>query len=99
VVQNVTWLPLAQSTFSDALQYLNENFSEREIQKFTEKIQQTLLVIKANPRLGRSCKKANIFRIVINKRILLFYRYRPMKKEIQLLLFWNMWQDPKKLNW
>lgn len=97
MVQKVTWLPIAQSTFSEAVQYLDEHFSEKEIQKFANKIQQTILVIQANPRLGRPCKKVNVFKIGINKRILLFYRYRPTEKEIQLLLFWNMWQDPKKL--
>lgn len=99
MVQKVTWLPLAQSTFSEAVQYLDENFSEKEIQKFVNKIQQTILIIRSNPKLGRPCKKTNIFKIIINKRILLFYRYRPTHNEIQLLSFWNTWQNPKKLKW
>jgi hypothetical protein len=34
------------------------------------------------------------YRTVIHKRIILFYQYKPIKKELRLLAFWNTRQDP-----
>ena len=34
---------------------------------------------------------------VRDQRVSLIYRYKPLKKEIDLLLIWNTYQNPKKL--
>lgn len=98
MVQKVTWLIGAQVTFNDALNYIEENFTEKEVQKFSERIHQKLNILKSHPRLGvKSGKKKNVYKTVINKRILLIYQYKPLKNEIVLLAFWNTLQNPKKL--
>ena len=98
MVQKISWLPEAQVTFLSALTYLEENFTKKEVEKFAERIQQKLLVIKSNPRLGRQgSKKPNVYKTVIHKKIILFYQYKPIKKEIVLLIFWNTLQSPRKL--
>ena len=98
MVQKISWLPEAEITFGEALTYLEENFTEKEMRKFAERIQQKLLVIQTNPRLGtKGSKKANVYKTVIHKKILLFYQYKPIKKEIVLLTFWNTLQNPQKL--
>jgi len=99
MVQKIIWLPIAQTTFVDALTYLEKNFTENEIHKFTDKVQQKLLVIKSFPRLGRPCKTPGIYKTLVHKKILLFYQYKPLEEEILLLGFWNTLQDPKKLKW
>jgi hypothetical protein len=40
MVQKISWLPEAQITFLSALAYLEENFTEKEMKKFAERIQQ-----------------------------------------------------------
>ena len=98
MVQKVTWLVGARITFDDAITYLEHNFTEKEIEKFADKVQQKLLIIKSNPKLGnKAAKKSNVYKTVIHKRIILIYRYKPLKKEIELLTFWNTLQNPKKL--
>ena len=98
MVQKITWLPEAQATFLSAMAYLEENFTEKEVRKFTERIAQKLLIIKLNPRLGRrGSKKANVYKTVVHKKVMLFYQYKPVKKEIVLLMFWNTLQDPQNL--
>lgn len=99
MVQKITWLPIAQTTFSETLAYLESNFSEREVQKFADRVQQKLLLVKANPRIGRRCNKPGIYKTLVHKKLLLFYQYKPAKKEILLLAFWNTMQDPGRLKW
>src|SRR4051812_15988098 len=97
MVQKVTWTERAEVTFLEAIGYLETNFSEVETEKFTARIQHKLLLLKNNPRLGRKSKRPNVFKTVINKRIVLLYQYKPIKKEVLLLAFWNTLQNPKKL--
>ena len=81
MVQKITWLPEAQATFLTVLKYLEEQFTEKEVEKFSERIQQKLLVLKSNPRLGsKGGKKANVYKTVVHKRVILFYQYKPVKK-------------------
>jgi len=98
MVQKIGLSAGAIKTFEEAIKYLELNFSDAEVRKFTDKMEEKLLLIKLNPRLGsKSGKKPNVYKTVINKRIVLYYQYKPIKKEILLLAFWNTWQNPKKL--
>jgi len=98
MVQKVIWSDDALSTFANELQYLEVNFSQVEIQKFVDKTSRKLLIIKSNPRLGSKVnRRPNTYKTVVNKRIVLYYHYKPRKEEIFLLRFWNTLQNPKKL--
>jgi hypothetical protein len=44
-----------------------------------------------------SKKKKNVRKGLISKHNTLYYRVKPRKKELQLLMFWDNRQDPKKL--
>ena len=95
MIQNVAWLPVAQLTFTDTLLYLEENFGTIEMRKFEDIVVQKIELLKTNPKLGRKSGKRNdSYRTVIHKRIILFYQYKPIKKELRLLAFWNTRQDP-----
>jgi len=81
MVQKIIWSDDALFTFENSLQYLERDFSKVEVQKFTNRISEKLLLIKSNPRLGRKIvKKPNVYKSVINKRIVLVYHYKPVKK-------------------
>ena len=98
MVQKIELSTRAVITLEESVQYLKQNFSQTEVWKYTERIDKKILLIKNNPRLGRKVsKRPNTYKTVINKRIVLYYQYRPLKKEILLLSFWNTLQNPKKL--
>jgi plasmid stabilization system protein ParE len=42
MIQKVTWLPIAQSTFTDTLLYLEENFGTIEMRKFEDTVVQKI---------------------------------------------------------
>ncbi len=98
MVQKIELSAKAIRTFEEAIAYLELSFSKVEVQKFTDRIEEKISVLKFNPRLGRKFgKKPNVYKTVINKKIVLYYQYRPIKNEILLLAFWNTMQNPRRL--
>jgi plasmid stabilization system protein ParE len=98
MVPEIVWSEDALLGLDKEIIYLEQNFTNTEIQKFTTRIAQKLLLIQSNPRLGRKVGyKQNVYQTTINKRIVLFYFHRPLKKEIHILAIWNTLEYPKKL--
>jgi plasmid stabilization system protein ParE len=98
MVQKVIWSPEALHTFIQIISYLNENWTHKEVEKFADRVDEKLALLSLNPRLGSiKSKKANTHKTVIHKKVLLIYKYKPLKKEIILLNFWNTQQNPAKL--
>ena len=44
-----------------------------------------------------SCKKKNVRKGLITKHNTLYYRIKIRKQEIELITFWDNWQNPEKL--
>lgn len=95
----VIWLPKAIKTFEANIDYLEKNWSEKEIIKFVLLVDKKLNNISNHPHLGssRNKKNPNIRFTLIGKRVALIYQLKPNKKEIVLLLFWNTSQNPNQL--
>ena len=97
MVQEIIWSPEAIAAFSDIIAYLRETWSEKEVEQFADRVDEKLDVLKSHPELGGiKNKKLNIRKTVIHKKVILIYKYKPSKKEIHLLRFWNTLQDPRK---
>lgn len=95
----ISWTPRARSTYFDILDYLENAWTEREIKNFITEVEHLLNQIKENPDMfEKSEKMKNIRKGFISKHNTLYYRVRPRKKEVQLLLFWNNRMDPGKLD-
>jgi hypothetical protein len=54
--------------------------------------------ISHQPKLSRAIKKGNIniCFTLIYKRIALIYKHKPLKNEIELMVFWNTYQNSEK---
>ncbi|HRI20110.1 MAG TPA: hypothetical protein PLA68_04130, partial [Panacibacter sp.] len=76
-----------------------QNWTEREIYKFEALTEKKLINISNHPKLGsaRNKKYPNIRFTLVHKRVALIYRHKPHKEEIELLVFWNTLQNPRKL--
>ena len=94
----ISWTPTARKNYLNVLDYLDKTWTEREVQNFINKVDNLLDQIKQNPRMfEESKKKKNVSKGLISKHNTLYYRVKPRKKELQLLMFWDNRQDPKKL--
>jgi len=94
----VSWSDEAKKTFENNIEYLLKEWTEREIKRFIQQTDYVISRLQENPEFYRpSRKNKKVRRAKLNRYITLFYRYYPSKKEIVLLSFWNIKQDPDKL--
>ena len=95
---DIFWTPRARHTYFKVLDHLEKAWTEREIQNFINEVDHLLEQIKQNPEMfEESRKKRNVRKGFVTKHNTLYYRVRPRKKELQLLVFWDNLQDPGKL--
>lgn len=99
MVYKVGWTPKALESYINNVSYLETKWTVREVRKFITDVEKKIKALSGQPTIGsaRNKKQPNIRHTVIHKRVSLIYRYKPIKKEIELLLFWNTYQNPKKL--
>jgi plasmid stabilization system protein ParE len=94
----INWTPEASETFAQNFDYLLQEWSEKEAQKF---LAQTNLVVNRLQLFPESyppgSKNKKYRRARINKYIVLFYAFHKSKKNITLITFWNVKQHPDKL--
>ena len=70
----ITWTDNAQEDLRQILDYLTENWSEKDADNFLEKLFLRIDILSKSPLIGKkSDKLSSVRRIVITKRNLLFY--------------------------
>jgi hypothetical protein len=94
----VIWSAKAKYTFFKVLDFLNENWTHKEIVQFNLKTQLVIDAIKKNPAIFPcSSNNKEIRRAIIDGNNLLFYKIDEVNQKIFLLTFFDCRQDPKKL--
>ncbi len=94
----VVWSDQAERTYDANIEYLKDAWTDNEIKKFVLRVEYVILNLLDNPKLYPvSEKNKTVRRVVINKHITLYYRYKVSKKIVELASFWNVHQDSKKL--
>ena len=94
----IIWSAEAKVTYLGIIDYLNTEWTEREVRNFVERVHNKLDILTVHPEIGRVHKKRyKIHKTLIHKKVSLVYHIKPQKKEIHLLNFWDNRQDPAKL--
>ncbi len=94
----ISWTPTARKTYFKVLEYLDEAWTQREIQNFVNITEKVLNLIVIDPEMFEaSRKKSNVRKGLITKHNTLYYRIKPRKQEIELITFWDNRQNPEKL--
>jgi plasmid stabilization system protein ParE len=97
MVKEVVWTARASKTYWDVIEYLAVEFGERIAVDFVKTVHDKIELISSNPFLFRkSSSQRNVFITVIHKRLTLTYRYKPIKKRIELLVFWGTRKNSAK---
>lgn len=100
MVKEVVWTIRASKTYWQVIEYLSGKFGENVVADFVTKVHNKVELISSNPFLfKKSSSQKNVFITVIHKRLTLTYRYRPLKKRIELLVFWGTRKDPSKFHY
>ena len=96
----VHWSNQAIKTVNGVINYLREEWTEKEVDDFLNKVDDVVSMIEINPELFRaSAKKKHVHLAVIKRRTLLVYQVRSQKKQVILLMFWNPKRSPKKFKY
>ena len=95
----INWTNKAWLTYLANIEYLQKAWTEKEISNFVLLVDKKLANLSKHPRIGsqRNKKYPNIRFSMVQKRIVLVYKHKPLKNEIDLLIFWNTYQHPRKL--
>ena len=96
MVKEITWAPLAVETYESTISYLYHKFGEVAAKKFVQQVDDRLTLIATRPKMFRPAgKRRNTYLTSLQKRVTLIYRYKPYKKQLELVVFWGK-QDPAK---
>lgn len=91
---NVIWAPQAKKDFWNNIDYLEAEWSERVALSFIEKVNTTIELLKNDNVLFIKTNFKSVYKIVITKHISLYYRIE--NTNLELLRFWNTFQNSEK---
>ncbi len=91
---NIRWTPEAEDNFSSILDYLESEWSEKEIRKFARKTQIIIEQIAINPKMFKAAGTEEIRKAVITRQTSLFYFVDEELELITLLAFWDNRRNP-----
>ena len=91
----ILWTDNALKELEKTIEYLEENWTEKELQNLAQSLEETISLISQNPQIFQaSKKKEDIRRAVILSLNTLYYRVSEDKVEI--VSFFGNRQNPKK---
>ncbi|MDR2205294.1 MAG: type II toxin-antitoxin system RelE/ParE family toxin [Flavobacteriaceae bacterium] len=92
----IVWTDFALEELRQTIEYLENNFSDKEIKKLAEKIESTLQIISENLDIFPKSESTKIHKAVILKYNTLYYRC--ISGSIEILSFFSNRQNPEKRN-
>jgi plasmid stabilization system protein ParE len=91
----ILWTDFALKELENTIEYLEENWTEKELRNLAVNIEETLILISQNPDLFQvSEHKKDIRRAVVLSHNLLYYRVT--NNQIGIISFFSNRQNPKK---
>ena len=97
MAMKISWSPEAEATFSAILNYLEEEWSEKEIRNFVAKTNKVINRISRDPKLFIAFGEEEVRKAVITKQSSLFYSIDNQNEQIILLSFWDNRKNPGSL--
>ena len=92
----IVWTPEAIKTFDEILNYLQEEFSQKEVDTFYFETERVIGLIQKNPYLFKKSTKENIHQAVLHKYTTLYFEVKTSEKMVILLSFFETRQNPNK---
>jgi len=99
MVYEIVWTERAEESYISNLAYLQKDWTPSEVQKFILTVERKLDNLSKHPYIGsrQDARRAAVRNTIINKRISLVYRIRRRLHMVELILFWNTYQNPSRL--
>ena len=92
----IIWTLRALKTYFKVSDYLQEAWGDTIVRNFALEVEKVINEIQVHPKMFEASKRyKNVRKGLITEHNTLFYRIKPRKKEIELLIFWDNRQDDK----
>jgi plasmid stabilization system protein ParE len=92
----VSWSKEAREALIAVITYLEENWTGKEIRKFSSKLDEQIILIYANPRTYKKSKRLlGTHECLITKHNSLFYTYN--ETSLFIVTIWDNRREPTKL--
>ena len=91
----ILWTDNALKELEQTIEYLEENWTERELRNLAESLEETITLISQNPLMFQSSKKKKDIRRAVILSLNSLY-YRVSKDSVEILSFFGNRQNPKK---
>lgn len=90
----ILWTEHALTELAKTLEYLERNFSSKQIENLAQKVESTITLISRNPHLFSKSEKAGIFKVTLLKYNTMYYRIKD--DSVEILSFFSNRQSPQK---
>lgn len=91
---DVFWTPNALDELEKTIAYLERNFTDKEIRRLIQKIENTTALISKNPNIFPKVESNNVHRAVILRFNSMYYRLK--NERIEIVSFFSNRQYPEK---
>lgn len=92
----IAWSDRAVLDLQHIISYLLQRWTEREVQKFVNKLDQRLTLISINPSLfPKTSRRKNVRRSVLTRQTVIYYEL--FENTVRIVTLFDPRQNPKKL--
>jgi len=90
----ILWTEHALKELDNAFNYVEANFSVKEVKRLAQKVESTIELIARNPKIFSRSDKRDIYKVTILKYNTVYYRIK--NDTVEILAFFSNRQSPKK---
>jgi len=91
----INWTDNALSELKNTFEYLENNWTEKELRKLSNEIEKTVNLISNNPNLFPLSENRNVRKAVVKKLNTIYYRWES-GEIVEILSFFSNRQNPDK---
>jgi plasmid stabilization system protein ParE len=91
---NIFWTPNSKNELKKTIEYLEQNFTNKEIKKLVQKIENISELISQNPNVFPKSENKDIHKVVILKFNTMYYQVK--NQNIEILSFFSNRQSSQK---
>jgi len=95
----VRWSKEAEDTFEEIIDYLEDNWTEKEIKNFVQNANKVIGQIEKNPYQFKASRFHKIRKALITRHNSLIYFVNENDQVIELYTFWDNRKNPEKLRY
>ena len=93
----IIWSESAKTDYWQNIEYLEREWTLNEVYNFMDKVDHLLDLLTQDNIEFKSTNYKFVFEVIVTKHISLFYKISK-NKDIELVRFWNTYQNPERFS-